>query len=79
MRLSVRKTDPGYHKNASKYRPYLNGTKVKECFTADEDLGYIWVHKTDGNGKILLNESKTDILTEQLFGEVELRLLKDDT
>ena len=72
MRLSVKKSDPGYRPDAHQYKPYLNGVLVKNCFTADEDRGYVLVYKTDENGNYLLNELRTEILTKKLFGKVEL-------
>ena len=77
MRLSVKKEDPGYHRTAHRYRAFLNGAKVDHCFTADEEMGILWRYKTDQNGKVLLDETKTELLIDQLFGQVELRLYKE--
>jgi len=77
MRLSVKREDPGYHVKAHRYRAFLNGVRVDRCFTADEEMGTLWRYKTDQNGKILLREDYTEVLTEQLFGQVELRLHKE--
>jgi len=72
--MSVNKNDESYNPNAQwGWQPFLNGEKVKDCFTADEDLGYVMVHKRDSDGKIMLNDNKTEILTDRLFGKVELR------
>ena len=76
MRLSVMKGDPGYHKKAHWFRVYLDDHFVDHCFTADEDAGCLWKYKTDENGRILMNDQKTEVLTEQLFGHVELVLEK---
>ena len=77
MRLSVRKNDFGYHKMAYLYQPYLDGKSISNCFTADEDRGVVWVHKTDKDGDVILNLERTCILEEQLFGNVELKLNKN--
>ena len=80
MRMSVKKDDPGYHKKAQwRYQPFLDGKKVDHCFTADEDQGYVMVHKTDDSGKIMLKEDKSGIAVKQLFGRVELRRVKCST
>jgi len=39
--MSVRKNDPGYHKKAQYFQPYLNDQKLSHCFTADEDQSKI--------------------------------------
>ena len=73
MRMSVRKDDAGYSPHARNYRAYLNGKLLDSCFTADEELGIAHVNRTDENGKVLLNKSKTGVLTKMLYGRVEIR------
>ena len=73
MRMSVRKTDLGYSESASLYQPFLDGKKGEKCITADEDRGCLLRYKTDENNQPILNKSKTDVLTEELFGHVEIR------
>ena len=73
MRLSVRKDDPGYNPRARRYQPYLDGERVLHCFTADEELGRVWCHKTAANGKYIVDRVKNEILTEMKCGKVEIR------
>ena len=61
---------------AHRYRPFINGGKVSNCFTADEEQGICICHKTDENGNLVLNEERTEILEETFHGKVELRLVR---
>jgi hypothetical protein len=73
MRASVRESDPGYSKDANQCTVYLDGEDVsKICFTADEELGCVWVYQTGPDGMHLLNEFETEVLTECLHGKVEI-------
>lgn len=76
MRMSVNKDDPGYHKKAQYYQPFLNGKKVDLCYTADEDMGYLLRHKTDNSGQVIVDWGKGETVKEQLFGHVEIRRVK---
>lgn len=47
MRVSVKKDDPGYTKDAYKYKVFLDGVEIKHCFTADEERGKAFVEIID--------------------------------
>jgi len=72
MRLSVRKTDPGYHPMAWGAVVYLNGQKIRGCFTADEEKGEIFLLKKDSNGAYVKNAAGDDIEVERKTGEVRI-------
>ncbi len=74
MRMSINKNDPGYHERAQwRYQPYLNGKKVKDCFTADEDEGYVLRYTRDNNGQLIVDREQGKVATERLYGKVEIR------
>jgi hypothetical protein len=77
MRISVKKDDPGYHPLAHKCQPYLNGEKLRHCFTADEEKGEVFVYMLDENGKHFLNKDKTEIMIERKTGTVTVEKPKD--
>ena len=68
MRRSIRKNDPGYDPLAYQYEVFFNGTKIENCFTADEEKGEAWVHVITGKGP----HAQQHI--ECLSGEVHLQL-----
>jgi len=85
MRVSVKKNDPGYSNYSHRFKVFLNGEELKYCFTADEELGMVWVHdiekfradvdknkflKHDKNGNIT---NRVDIKSKVLIGNVEIR------
>ena len=72
MRMSVKKNDSGYHKRAYNFKVLLDGHDLQDCFTADEDMGYALIHKRDENGQMVLNEYKDEVVTEKVFGKVEI-------
>ena len=72
MRVSVHKNDRGYFKRAYMFQPHLNGVKVMNCFTADEDLGYVDRYQTDEGGHVIINETKDALLIERLHGVVDI-------
>jgi len=76
MRLSVLHGDPGYHRRANMSQPYLDGHPVDLCITADEDRGFVVVHKKGSDGRPMLNDSKTGTVKEKKFGKVEIVLVK---
>ena len=72
MRISVMKTDPGYIPDAHKHLAFLDGNPLFNCFTADEEQGTAWVHKTDEEKNVLVNKPGTGIITELLKGRVQI-------
>lgn len=73
MRMSVHKGDPGYHRRAYSFQPYLDGKLVTRCFTADEDRGLVLRYRTDSEDRYVLSDDGTCLLTECLHGSVEIR------
>ncbi len=74
MRLSVRKTDPGYSREAVHYQLYLDGTKVENCHTADEEMGYAVGYLHDAQGRLEVLHPGMDIIREYIVqGKVEVR------
>ena len=72
MRLSVRKTDPGYHSRAFGAVVYLNGQIINDCFTADEEKGEVFLLKRDSDGAYMKNRTGDDIKVERKTGEVRI-------
>ena len=55
MRKSVRKNDPGYDLRAYKCQVFVDGQKVDDCFTADEEKGEAWVFDRDKSGHFIID------------------------
>lgn len=77
-RVSVREEDPGYERyvaltaGRNRIEVTLNGEALSDVVTADPDAGYVLRHLIDENGKYVLNETRDEICTEELHGEVRL-------
>jgi len=41
MRISTIKNDPGYLADAHTYNVFMDGKKVHNCITADEEIGIV--------------------------------------
>ena len=86
MRVSIYKDDPGYTKHHRNIEIYLDGEKIERCFTADEELGKVWVHdierfKSDwAKYKYAIYDLERNITNEpilhpkELTGNVEIRV-----
>ena len=72
MRISVRENDPGYHPQAYKCEPMLDGKKVKDCFTADEETGEVFCHARDEKGNFILNDKMTEVVEVVKKGKVSI-------
>jgi len=63
MRLSIVKSDPGYHPMAQQCRILLDGVEIKNCFTADEEEGKVYCYgghlKRTRSGLAVKKEIKT--------------------
>ncbi|MCP5017550.1 MAG: hypothetical protein GY938_20110 [Ketobacter sp.] len=78
MRISVRSTDPGYSANAVGTRVYLDGIRLTQCFTADDELGVVYCYELDKNGLIMIDPETGDSLKEiELCGNVEIVLPRE--
>jgi len=85
MRMSVKQDDPGYHKHAKDYTVFIDQKEIKECHTADEELGKAWINdikrfnaelekapwaKYDDDGNIT---NDLELHSKELIGKVEIR------
>ena len=50
----------------------LNGQPVARCWEADEEGGFVVVHKIDANGSILIDHEAGETVKEKLFGAVKI-------
>lgn len=82
MRVSIRPTDPGYANflGVGLHHVYLNGSRVIDCITADEEEGLIVRYARDEWGRYVLqrvldNEGNeySEIVLETVRGKVEIR------
>ncbi len=74
MRLSAVKDDPGYAPDAMYAEAYLDGIRLQDCITADEECGLALVYAKDPNGKVLSDPVDPDRpLTTVVYGKVEIR------
>lgn len=58
MRLSANKDDIGYIPEYRCYSAYLNGMRLHQCITADEELGVVYVHEFDHLGNLVFDENR---------------------
>lgn len=86
MRISADKNDIGHDNFAfllSKARAekkkiivYLDGKEIKECVTADEELGFVIYNVLDEKGLPQVDPTDSNcVWQERAKGKVELRLL----
>ena len=54
------------------YKALLDGVEVKNCVSADEELGEVVCYKTDKTGKFYLSENGETPDRETLKGKVEI-------
>ena len=72
MRISIRKKDNGYAKDAFNYKVKLNGEFIDNCFTADEEKGEAHCYQIDSENKLIPDDSGMNPTTEILYGKVEI-------
>ena len=53
MRLSVDKSDPGYHQNATQYEVFVDGELLRNCVTVDTDLELAIVYSRNKAGFLI--------------------------
>jgi len=74
MRKSVKKNDKGYDPYAGMhYEVWLNGLKVDDCFTADEESGEVWIYVKDNEGWFIIDLEKNEVKSKCLKGKVEIK------
>lgn len=77
MRLSARKDDPGYRPDWESLLPItvlLDGVEVPKCITADEELGYVKFFALDERGNTILAPCRTECVTREATGQVQIFL-----
>ncbi|TAK94682.1 MAG: hypothetical protein EPO09_09145 [Aquabacterium sp.] len=74
MRLSVDKSDPGYHPLTFGVKVYLCGVPAKFVVTADEEKGMCVMHVLNEHGQPQLNRERTEVLTETVYGSVRIEI-----
>lgn len=76
MRLSCHKDDRRYTGPMDIDKILLDGVELQYVIIADDKAGYILRCKTL-NGMLVMDDNKTEILTEELRGEVKF-IMKND-
>jgi len=73
VRISIREDDPGYNLEKSvRATVFLDGVRLDQCFTADEELGIAACFKTDANGNLIILGDAFDEIV--LSGDVKIEL-----
>lgn len=72
MRISVDKSDRGYHEAAVRCEAFLDGVMLKLCVTADEEEGIAICYVADENGKLKIVDGEFEL--EERRGKVEVRI-----
>lgn len=74
MRISVRKTDPGYRPDAIRFMVKLNGELLADCFTADEEQGKAWVFDRNEVGDFIITGvgKGRRLVEKEITGEVRI-------
>lgn len=71
MRISTNSDDAGYTRTIAGVVIRCDGRALSHVITADDETGYI-LRLQHQDGQFVLNDDKTDILTEELHGKVEI-------
>ena len=78
MRISIVSSDPGYENlqaildSGVDASIELNGLVVRNCITADEELGFVKYYVSDARGGIIKNEATGEAWTHVSWGVVEI-------
>jgi len=72
IRISVRKSDRGYHPKAFACRVFINGKETFDCFTADTGKNEAYCYKKDNEGRPVLDASRKRIQEETIKGEIKI-------
>lgn len=54
------------------YDVYLDGSKVEHVFAADDDAGELWRHQIGADGKVIVDFTKNELVSERLTGRVQI-------
>jgi len=74
MRLSLRKSDPGFSHQAFGAKALLDGKEVQDCFTADEEQGIVYCYFRNEFGEFVLSDEGDSAKEIELRGEVKIIL-----
>lgn len=77
MRISVTKSDPGYFEGAYRCTAYLDGVKIDNCLTADEEEGLALCYDMSDEGRQYARMSGEARLIE-VRGQVEINTRDED-
>lgn len=73
MRISAIKTDPGYNTEAGQTEILLDGIKLDNCYTADEELGEAGCYVKGSSGRHILDDSGKFLKTECKYDNIVIR------
>lgn len=73
MRLSALKDDHGYNPNSQESRVFLDGKELKQCVTADEELGKALVNKLNEQGIAYIEPGTDKVARKWVKGKVEIK------
>lgn len=71
MRVSTQKDDPGFREDTYRFEVFLNGKRLDNCITADEEQMYVWVYKKGEDGKLSVDDYGR-FIEEKLIGAVKI-------
>lgn len=84
LRISANDGESGYREfkmalaNGKKIYVFVDDVEVRDCITADDDLGFVERYVRDAGGKLQIDPVRQDrILTEVVKGHVRIEF-KDD-
>ena len=71
MRVSTLRYDSGYTDKSWQYEVTLDGSKIDNCVTADEEKGYAEIYYLDSLGNMILDGD--EIKTKKVCGEIKIK------
>ena len=74
MRISTIESDPGYMRGCYGVRVFLDGAEVTSVFTADEEQRLIVQADLDEEGRLRLNDERTEVRKVIRHGHVRVEL-----
>lgn len=72
MRVSIRKDDSGYRPDACLFEVLLNGTKINDAITADEEQRYVVRYKRTRGGDFIIDRDTDSPEETREYGDVTL-------
>ena len=74
MRISTIESDPGYMRGCYGVRVFLDGAEVSSVFTADEEQRLIVQADFDEDGRMRLNDDRTEVRKVTRHGHVRVEI-----